>query len=278
MSRNGTRAPFEPFFLPAGGGERFCIFHRASGVPLGHVLYVHPFAEEMNKSRRMAALQARAFCARGYNVLQMDLLGCGDSSGDFGEARWALWKDDVRTAHRWLRRYAEAPVHLWGLRVGALLAADCAREEHKSFASLLMWQPVISGAQFMTQFLRLRLGSEMLSGAAPGAGTEELRAQLTAGKALEIAGYELAPELASAIERLALAGLAPMNVPARWFEVNAEATPSPALQRAAQAWSAAGAEVHMHAVRGEPFWSTVEITECAELIAATSGAMDLTPA
>ena len=277
MSSGGSGAPFEAFFLPAGGGERLCIFHRARGAPLGSILYVHPFAEEMNKSRRMAALQARAFATRGYNVLQVDLLGCGDSSGEFGQARWTLWKEDVRIARRWLREHARLPVHLWGLRLGALLAVDCAREADEPFASLLMWQPVVSGVQFMTQFLRLRVSSEMLSGAA-GNGTEQLRTQLAAGEPLEIAGYELAPQLATAIEGLELATLAPKNVPARWFEVNAEGRPSPALQRAARAWSAAGAEIHLHAVRGEPFWSTVEITECAELIAATSEAMELAPA
>jgi len=232
----------------------------------------------MNKSRRMAALQARAFAARGYNVLQLDLYGCGDSGGDFGAARWDLWKEDIALAVDWLRRHAEAPIHLWGLRLGALLALDYARRGGQSFAGLLLWQPVVSGAQFMTQFLRLRVAGEMLAGGDAGNGTDQLRAQLRSGKTLEVAGYELAPQLASAIERLELAALAPRNVPARWFEVNAEVKPSPGLQRAARAWSAAGAEVHLHAVRGEPFWSSVEITECAELIAATSDAMDLTPA
>ena len=139
-------------------------------------------------------------------------------------------------------------------------------------------QPVTSGAQFLTQFLRLRLASEMISGTAPGAGTEQLRAQLAAGRALEIAGYELAPELALSIERLDLAGLAPKNVPAQWFEVSVEGRPSPALTRAVRAWSAAGAEVDAHAVRGEAFWNSVEITECAGLIATTSAALALTPA
>ena len=50
MSGSGSRAPFDAFFLPAAGGERFCVFHPASGVPAGSVLYVHPFAEEMNLS------------------------------------------------------------------------------------------------------------------------------------------------------------------------------------------------------------------------------------
>jgi len=81
--------PFEPFFLPASRGERFCIFHPAAGALRGAVLYLHPFAEEMNKSRRMAALQSRMLAARGIAVLQIDLFGCGDSSGDFGDASWA---------------------------------------------------------------------------------------------------------------------------------------------------------------------------------------------
>ena len=277
MSASGSRAPFEAFFLPAGGGERFCVFHAATGTPVGNILYLQPFAEEMNKSRRMAALQARAFAARGYNVLQLDLFGCGDSSGDFGEARWNLWKDDVALAADWLGRRAELPLHLWGLRLGALLALDYSRHCGGSVAGLVLWQPVVSGAQFMTQFLRLRLTSDMLSGAV-GAGTEQLRAQLVAGKALEIAGYELAPELALAIERLDLAALAPKNVPAQWFEVSAEGRPSPALRRAREASIAAGAEVELHGVRGEPFWSSVEITECRELIETTCRTLALTPA
>jgi len=278
MSGNGSGAPFDAFFLPAAGGERFCIFHPASGAPLGSILYVHPFAEEMNKARRMAALQARAFCARGYNVLQIDLFGCGDSSGDFGDARWNAWNEDVALAAGWLARHTEGPVHLWGLRLGALLALDHLRQAGRSFAGLLLWQPVISGAQFMTQYLRLRLASDMLSGAEASRRTEQLRAQLVAGQSLEIAGYELSSELALAIERLSLAALAPRDVPAQWFEINAEGKSSPALRRAAQACIAAGAEVELHAVRGEPFWSSVELCECPVLIAATSDTLALTHA
>ncbi|MCK7493610.1 MAG: alpha/beta hydrolase [Comamonadaceae bacterium] len=77
----------------------------------------------MNKSRRMAALQSRALAAAGFAVLRVDLLGCGDSAGDFGDATWPRWVDDVVAAARWLRRQhpdaADAPLWLWGLRAGA---------------------------------------------------------------------------------------------------------------------------------------------------------------
>src|SRR5690242_11050763 len=120
----------EAFFLPAAAGQRFCLYHRAAaGIPeRGAVVFVHPFAEEMNKCRRMAALQSRALAAAGYTVLQMDLLGCGDSSGDFADATWEAWVDDVGLACTWLWQRSAAPLWLWGLRGGCLLAAAAARE------------------------------------------------------------------------------------------------------------------------------------------------------
>ncbi|WP_229425321.1 hypothetical protein [Massilia sp. Se16.2.3] len=81
-----ARAPADAFFLDTQGGRRFCLYHAPIGECRGALVYVHPFAEEMNRSRRMAALQARALAARGIGVLQLDLHGCGDSVGDFGDA------------------------------------------------------------------------------------------------------------------------------------------------------------------------------------------------
>ena len=60
----------------------------------------------MNKARRMAALQSRALAAAGFAVLQIDLFGCGDSSGDFADASWAAWQQDVALAVQWLSEHA----------------------------------------------------------------------------------------------------------------------------------------------------------------------------
>ena len=117
--------PLDAFFQPApDGGQRLYLHHTppTGQVLKGAVLYIHPWAEEMNKSRRMAAMASRALAAQGWAVLQVDLLGCGDSSGDFGDATWQAWTDDVVRAAQWLTsRHPEAPLWLWGLRAGALL-------------------------------------------------------------------------------------------------------------------------------------------------------------
>jgi exosortase A-associated hydrolase 2 len=257
------------FFLPAESGRRFCMYYPGSGDR--GIVYVHPFCEEMNKARRMAALQARRLAALGCAVLQIDLYGCGDSSGIFADATWEMWKRDVQAALAWLGQRVSGRLSLWGLRLGATLAADVARDAGHRIERLLLWQPVGSGEQHLTQFLRLRLAAEMLAEGSAQAGVRGLREQLSQGVTLEIAGYQLHPSLAEAIDALVLADLVPAVERVDCIEVTAQTEPkvSPATQRVLDAWRRTGLDVRATAVTGEPFWSTIEISECEPLLAAT---------
>jgi len=223
----------------------------------------------------MAALQSRSLAAAGYAVLQIDLFGCGDSSGDFIDARWEIWKQDLRIALEWLKSRSHGPLGLWGLRLGATLAADVARDPGLAIEQLILWQPVVSGELLLTQFLRLRLAAEMLADGAAQSGVRELRESLRSGAAQEIGGYDLHPQLAAEVETLRLAELVPAVKRVHCLEISASAEPklSPASQRAMDAWRAKGLDVRTAAVEGEPFWSTLEITECKPLLAATAASV-----
>jgi exosortase A-associated hydrolase 2 len=240
------------------------------------VLYVHPFGEEMNKSRRMAALQARALAAAGFAVLQIDLFGCGDSAGDFAEASWEAWRDDVALGMRWLQRHAHADIVLWGLRLGALLAVDAAGACSPAPKGFVLWQPVLAGDAMLTQFLRLRLASEMLAESRSKIGVQDLRNRLASGTTIEIAGYELTGRLAMAIDRLRLQDLAATGK-TYWFEIVAEDGRGlpPGSRRVADAWIEAGVELETQCVPGAQFWNTLEITDCPALVTATSRAIAL---
>jgi exosortase A-associated hydrolase 2 len=283
MKQPSALAAARPFFLDAEPGTRFCLYHPPirEAQCRGALIYIHPFAEEMNKSRRMAALQAREFAACGYAVLQIDLFGCGDSSGEFAEARWAIWKQDLAAAHAWLRQQTHMPVSLWGLRLGALLALDFASELPGEVCSLLLWQPVLRGEVFLTQFLRLQLAADMLAGQAQGeSGTRALRNKLQAGEPVEIAGYALAPALAQAIDATDAASLAPPACTVHWFELMQEPhrpLPPPAARLAA-AWQHSGVELAVHQVQCPAFWLSQEIVECPELLTATSACFGAIPA
>ena len=270
----------DAFFEPATDGResvRLYLHHRAQGMaPRAAILYLPPFAEEMNKSRRMAALQARRLAAAGFAVLQPDLKGCGDNPGDFGDATWDDWVADAVQAARWLGARYDAPLWLWGLRAGALLASAAAPHLDKP-CHFLFWQPATQGKTVLQQFLRLKVAADMLDGSAKGV-MEGMRAQLRSGQPVEIAGYLLNPALAAGLEQAAL------NPPARaghveWFEVQAQPgdEASPATARAAGLWQRAGFDVRTQVVAGPPFWQTADIEEAPALLDASSRALGAWP-
>lgn len=259
----------EAFFLPLGAGRRFALLHRppAGQRSYGTVLHVHPFAEEMNKSRRAAALAARALATSGWTVLQIDLDGCGDSTGDFGDATWDGWVADVLASAEWLRRGFDGRHWLWGVRAGALLCAAAVNLPPPM--GLLLWQPVHSGRQHLNQFLRLKLANEMI-GATARTGTQALRAQLERGEHVEVAGYRLGPALAEGLARAEL-DLPRIYDRAVWLEVSSAAEPALAPGSRSHLAKARerGVAVEAACVQGEPFWQTQEISECQPLVDAT---------
>ena len=279
------------FFLPAevvGTGQRFCLFHSAErdqngGAIRGLVLYIHPFAEEMNKARRMAALQARALAQAGFSVLQLDLLGCGDSSGDFGDAHWEAWIRDVVLGCRWLRGHGDTrdesadtvPLWLWGLRAGCLLAVEAAKHLDET-CNFLFWQPPSSGKPLLRQFLRLSVAGDMLGNQSNGS-MQSMRNKLTAGSAVEIAGYTLDSSVAAGLEEAELvppAGRANVRR-MEWFELSTSEHASliPASAKTIAEWQRAGFHTSSQLVRGPAFWQTNEIEIVPALIAATVDAL-----
>jgi exosortase A-associated hydrolase 2 len=154
--RNSSEAAgIRPLFIDRPHGRLFAVHRppRRPDAPDEAVLYVHPFAEEMNQSRRMATLQAEALAESGYGVLTLDLTGCGDSTGDFADAGWKIWQDDIAAGRRWLSDQGYRHISLWGLRLGAALALETAIGDATLCRRLVLWQPVVSGKTMLTQFL-----------------------------------------------------------------------------------------------------------------------------
>jgi exosortase A-associated hydrolase 2 len=255
-----------PFFLPGQAGNLFTLYHRPAGPAgcRGGVLYVHPFANEMNFTRRNAALLARALAGRGWGVLQVDLFGCGDSDGDFRDASWKIWVDDLTTAFDWLQERVGGRVGLVGIRLGGLLALDFASRARRNIDRVLLWHPVVNGQQMMTEFLRLRLLSNAIGVRAgeTSTTTQELRQKINSGEPVEVLGYEIMPHLSQAIAEIHIAqlGLA-VATPIRWVEVvsGLEDPGRPLAQTTVDAWRAAGHDATLHTVAGRPFWSSHRI-------------------
>jgi exosortase A-associated hydrolase 2 len=234
-------------------------------------VFVPPFTEEMNKSRRVMTLAARALAESGVASLIVDLYGTGDSAGDFSDARWEIWRSDIACACGWLASREYGPIHLIGLRMGALLALD-ATAAIPVVERAVLWQPVLAGDAWVAQFLRTDVVARMMAQADTRATTDTLRARLRDGEAIEVAGYTLAPALVQALESRKLESLVP-DRPLRvdWLDVllDRDRAPSPAGERVRHAWVERGLSVSYQSVCGPPFWSSVEIAEAPELVEAT---------
>lgn len=263
------------FFLTSGQRSLFCLLHSPPvGVaPVGALVHVPAFAEEMNKARRAVSLAARAMALRGWHVLLLDPTGTGDSSGDFGEATWEAWQADVRHAVHWLRDRTGIAPGLWGLRSGCLLISEVLKQ--MAVTRVLLWQPQTSGETAVAQFLRLRTMSRLGDEERRQESTRGLLAALEGGRSIDVAGYLLGPELALAWRRARIGGNQFRGCHVTWLEVSQLETLAlaPASKMCIEQLQAHGATVEARALAGLSFWMTQEIDECPALTIATVESM-----
>lgn len=235
------------------------------------LLVVPPFAEELNKSRRMLAMLGHALSQRGVGVMIPDLYGTGDSAGDFKDARWESWLTDLERCAEWLRAEGVQRISILGVRLGAILASEFSHRLGDTCHDMLFWHPVVSGRQALNQFLRLRVAVGMFSGDSKET-TTSLLEDLRAGNSLEVAGYELTPELALTLEGKSLNAEKPrIGSSLIWLNVTPrpETAPVGAARQILEDWRDGNVRVHYQAVVGDQFWATQEIAEVPDLIEAT---------
>lgn len=267
----------EAFFLSDAGQHLFCIHRKPATASRGAVLLVPPFAEELNRSRRMLAVASERFAEAGWETLQLDLMGCGDSDGSFEDATWDAWLSNLQQAFERLSGSARGPVVLWGLRAGCLLICDWLRASQRDtgIAGVLFWQPVASGRQHLTHFLRLKALSES---AEPehGSVVKAARARLQMGGYVDVAGYRIGSQLATGLEHADLELSEAFRGRVGLVEVSAKRQEelSPVIGNHAVRWRSRGLAVDTHLVQGPAFWLTQEITQAPLMIDASVAYLD----
>lgn len=267
-----------PQFINSAAGRVFTLYFPAQGRPHGALLYLPPLAEEMNRCRALVNAQARDLSNRGYAVLLPDYFGTGDSAGELKDASWDIWHADLNAASAWLEQQTGLPVILWGCRLGAVLAAEAASRAPERYKRLLLWQPVIDGKVFLTQFLRLRVAALMDRGLPPET-TDQMRAQFAEGKSVVVSGYELPAALCNAIDQLRLIDLSLGQIQIDWLEnVSEPGKPlAPGSQKVIGALQAQGAQVNVHPFTAPPIWQLHERDEAPGLIETTNALFSTQP-
>lgn len=240
------------------------------------VVFIPPFAEEMNRSRRMIADQARALAATGFRTVFGDLYGTGDSEGDFSQATFSIWCDNVSL---FIKRAAEVTgdsVSVIAIRFGALLLFRGMDRTSINAENIVLWQPCTSGSTYLRQFLRMRIAAGLANDGADRETVSQLTKLLAAERLVEVAGYGLSASLAGSIESSRLEVLNTRELPLiHWFEV--ATSPEIALSAPStieiQRLESQGARIDAATILGDQFWSTAEITTAPKLIDATTSAL-----
>jgi exosortase A-associated hydrolase 2 len=235
-----------PFYFGTDERRLFGIYEAAQGAPGKRaVVLCHPWGTEFIHAYRVMRQLAKMLTSAGMHVLRFDYYGTGDSAGDDTAGDPDAWEADILSAIEELKDMAETPrVSLVGLRLGAALAARVAARSRTAVDALVLWDPVVSGTDFLRE----------LHGAARSGWqrrTPTARAREDGG-GFDIAGFPLTEQMAAAIRRIDLAPLAPA-LPARTLVVAARPTEAPAVMR--KALDRCRCEpLPVERIDGEPAW------------------------
>lgn len=277
-------AKMTPRFLTFNVRRLFTLAFAPAEQPVRQcLLYLPPFAEEMNRCRSHVAAAARALAAQGVLSLLVDPWGTGESEGDIAAPTFEDWLDDAEATWTWLREHTGLQPGLWGMRSGALLAGmlceRLARQEAPAPECLLWWQPVLDGKLFLNQYLRLRIASQMVHDGERET-TESIRALLSAGKLVEVAGYPLSGPMADTLAAAKLPSPAVLaRQPVRWLELVGKAGQEAGLpaRKLAEAVRGADGQVQLDTVVCPPIWQTFDREDAPDLAPATLRLLGLGP-
>lgn len=159
------------------------------------VVILPPFAEEMNRCRRLLSLTQSALAQLGTCSINMDYFGTGDSAGEFSDARLAHWEGDVRDACALAKAAGAQSITLAGFRFGALLASQVA-PSIPDIKDVFAIAPQDSFQRAIRQFIRIAATTQDASAtSSPGLRAPGSTKRLESGETLEIGGYQLSAAL-----------------------------------------------------------------------------------
>ncbi|MCC7181500.1 MAG: alpha/beta fold hydrolase [Acidobacteria bacterium] len=233
----------------------FGVFHAPGRAPTGlGVVFCHPFGEEKLWSHRVFVSYARELTELGHAVLRFDYRGNGDSGGDFSRSSLTTALADVRSAVDHLRSLSgSARVSLVGLRLGATIAALVA-DEMADLDRLVLWSPVVNGAGYMQELLRINLTTQLANYKEIRQDRDALAAAMERGEAVNVDGYEMTYPMYSEVSGVRLAaGPHAYQGPCLIVQVDRQERPSPELQQLAGCYGSAT----LAFAQEDPFWKEI---------------------
>jgi alpha/beta superfamily hydrolase len=163
------------------------------------IVLCYPIINEYIRAHRAFRRLATLLASEGFHVLRFDYFGCGDSYGDDDDASLLEWTNNVSTAIDELKNGCDAShICLIGLRMGATLAL-LAAENREDIDSMVLWESIVKGEEYIRQIKRLDLEIEKTKGIA-----KEAKDRTDDNRHLEILGSRISDLLLEQLRKLDL--------------------------------------------------------------------------
>ena len=195
-----------PIFFDGKLDRLFGVLHRPAQEANGNAfVFCHPFAEEKLWAHRVFVNFARELARRGYAVLRFDYRGYGDSEGEFTHCTLAHHAEDIEQAISFLHEQVGGiqKTGLLGLRLGASLAWLSA-ERCGIHGPLVLWDPVLNGEEYVLEFLRSNLTTQLAVYGEVREDREQLIEKLQRNKLVNVDGYVLGRDVYQELAALQL--------------------------------------------------------------------------
>ncbi len=250
--------------------EIFGMYHAAEGNIV--VVFCPPFAEEHKSAYRTFVETARALAAAGVACLRFDYFGTGDSDGTFAEFLPSRAMEDIVSAAEQARKLCgSSRVVLLGLRLGGTMALGAAPRAEAE--SVILWQPVASGKAFFDLTIRQQmLRRQLIEKTGTDNffhGSKEGYLSPSYGDVIDLDGFPLSAAAAEEIKQLDCVKAADaFPGPVRLLQISYAEAMSRDYRPLADAL---GDRLTFAAVRCEPFWNRIDLTDASPVIRQTLG-------
>lgn len=246
-----------PFFFQNGDSELFGVWHRPGEADsLRCFVFCHPCFEEKLWAQRVFVSFARELARRGYHVLRFDFMGHGDSDGEFSRTSVTSRISDLSRAVEVLRNElgSNSSIGLLGLRLGATIAALYS-ERDPAISQLVLWDPIINGAQYMQEILLANLATQSAVYNKIKFTREALVEQMKSGTPINVDGYELGYEFYNETSHLELMNKKRYDQPTLIIPIVRGLQKQ---KKDLESFCASYSRAVVHQVVEEPFWKEIK--------------------
>lgn len=227
----------------------YSAFHRAPETKRTTLIVCPPFGQEMVTTYARLARVSKQLAMQGVSVLRYHPFGTGESDGTYADVTLeSAVRDAVEAQGLARERVAGGRLGYFGLRFGATIAILAGSQQPVDF--LVLWCPMPNLRQYFRDLLRSQVTADAVQRSRTRT-TQEMMADLDAGKSVDVLGYELSPAL---YHQMMAAQSLPEALPARRILYLARPTEEKSALPVVERWKKLGGQVDFQVIPETAFW------------------------